>query len=194
MIEQCWEPNLNKIFLDLWRDNFLQVTGQVACCSLCWLNVEPYSWALFKRGLESWVKENDGEEDEVLDKAMEYTGVVAVEVTNMLMSVNKRLREIEPQVLAQQMFRGNGLQNFIHDHQDRLEHIEGQLGDLTIMVDHTIHRQDITLESYHQDLWQVERLNSELLVWVAALEHSRGNLILIDSPELIPVPPLGGLG
>ena len=40
----------------------------------------------------------------------------------------------------------------------------------------------------------MERLNSELLVQVAALKHGRGNLIRINSPELIPVPPLGGLG
>ena len=40
----------------------------------------------------------------------------------------------------------------------------------------------------------MERLNSELLVLVAALEHGRGNPIRIDSPEPIPVPPPGGLG
>ena len=40
----------------------------------------------------------------------------------------------------------------------------------------------------------MERLNSELLVWVAALEHGWGNLIRIDSLEPIPVPPPGGLG
>ena len=38
----------------------------------------------------------------------------------------------------------------------------------------------------------MERLNGELLVWVAALEHGRGNPIIIpDSPALIPVPPPG---
>ena len=40
----------------------------------------------------------------------------------------------------------------------------------------------------------MERLNSKLLVWVAALEHGQGNPIRINSPELIPVPPPGGLG
>ena len=63
-----------------------------------------------------------------------------------------------------------------------------------MMVDHTVHRQDLALESYHQDLRQVERLNSELLVWVAALEYGQGNPIRINSPELIPMPPLMGLG
>ena len=62
------------------------------------------------------------------------------------------------------------------------------------MVDHAVHHQDITLESYCWDLWRVERLNSKLLVQVAALEHGRGNPIRIDSLELIPVPPPGGLG
>ena len=40
----------------------------------------------------------------------------------------------------------------------------------------------------------MEWLNSELLVWVAALKHGRGNLIRIDSLEPIPVPLPGGLG
>ena len=49
-------------------------------------------------------------------------------------------------------------------------------------------------ESYCQDLCQVEALNSELLRRVAALEHGQGNLIIVlDSPELVPVPPPGGL-
>ena len=40
----------------------------------------------------------------------------------------------------------------------------------------------------------MERLNSELLRQVVALEHGQENLILIpDSPEPIPVPPPGGL-
>ena len=50
----------------------------------------------------------------------------------------------------------------------------------------------ITNKSYHWDLHQVERLNSELLRQVAALEHIQGNLIIIlDSPELVLVPPPG---
>ena len=56
------------------------------------------------------------------------------------------------------------------------------------MMDHAVRHQDITLKLYRQDLHQVEWLNRELLRWVAALEHGRGNLIIIpDSPELIPV-------
>ena len=64
-----------------------------------------------------------------------------------------------------------------------------------MMVDHVVCHQDITLESYHQDLCWVEWLNSELLRWVVALEHGQGNLIIIpDSPEPILIPPPGGLG
>ena len=54
--------------------------------------------------------------------------------------------------------------------------------------------QDIALESYRQDLRRVERLNTELLVRVAALEHGRDNPIKIDSLEPLPMPPPGGLG
>ena len=52
---------------------------------------------------------------------MEYARAVGVEVTNMLMSVNKKVQELEPHIPAQHTFRGDSLQNFIHDHQDRLD-------------------------------------------------------------------------
>ena len=125
---------------------------------------------------------------------MEYSRIVGMEVVDMLTSVHKKVRALESRVLTQHMFRGDGLQNFIHNHQDRLEHIKGQLGDLTMMMDHAVCHHDITLESYRQDLRWVERLNRELLRQVAALEHGWGNLIIIpDSPELVLVPPPGGL-
>ena len=60
--------------------------------------------------------EKDGEEDEVLDRAMEYAGVVGVEVANMLVLVNKKVQVIELCVPTQHTFGGNGLQNFICDH------------------------------------------------------------------------------
>ena len=184
----------NETFSDLWRDDFLQATSRVARRSLCQLNVEPYSRALFMRGLESRMEVDDGEENEVLDRAIEYAEAVGVEVVDMLTVVHEKVKALEPQVPAQHTFGGDGLQNFIRNHQDRLEHIKGQLGDLMTMVDHAIHHQDITLELYHWDLWQVERLNSKLLVQVAALEHGQSNPIRINSPEPIPVPPPGGLG
>ena len=146
------------------------------------------------RGLESRTEVDDGEENEVLDRAIEYAEAVGVEVVDMLTVVHEKVKALEPQVPAQHTFGGDGLQNFIRNHQDRLEHIKGQLGDLMTMVDHAIHHQDITLELYHWDLWQVERLNSKLLVQVAALEHGQSNPIRINSPEPIPVPPPGGLG
>ena len=48
-------------------------------------------------------------------------------------------------------------------------------------------------ESYCWDLCQVERLNSELLVQVTALEATQDHLIVIpDSPLPIPIPAPGG--
>ena len=48
VMEHFQAPGLEESFLDLWQDDFLQAMGWVARCSLCWLNVEPYSQALFK--------------------------------------------------------------------------------------------------------------------------------------------------
>ena len=51
----------------------------------------------------------------------------------------------------------------------------------------------MSTESYCQDLHQVERLNSELLVWVMALEGTQDSLIIIpDSPPPIPILAPGG--
>ena len=58
---------------------------------------------------------DNGKENKVLDRVMEYAGAVGVEVTNMLMSVNEKLRNIESWVPAQHTFGGDGLQNFICD-------------------------------------------------------------------------------
>ena len=65
--------------------------------------------------------EGDSEENEVLDRAMEYTGVVGVELVDMLVSVNSKVEAIAPHMPMQHMFRGDSLPNFICDHQDCLE-------------------------------------------------------------------------
>ena len=84
--------------------------------------------------------EKDREEDKVLDRAMEYAGVVGVEVTDMLILVNKKVRAIKPRIPAQHMFGGDGLQNFICDHQDRLEQLEDQLSNLVTMMNNAVGR------------------------------------------------------
>ena len=53
----------------------------------------------------------DGEENMTLDRAMEYAGVVGVELANILASVNSKVEELAPQVPAQHMFGGDGLQD-----------------------------------------------------------------------------------
>ena len=62
---------------------------------------------------------DDGEECEMLERAMEYAGMVGVELADMLTAVHKKVRALELQVPNQHMFRGDGLQNFIQDHQDQ---------------------------------------------------------------------------
>ena len=52
VFEQCQNINENETFLDLWWDNFLQAMAWVAHCSLQQLDVELYTWAIFKRGLK----------------------------------------------------------------------------------------------------------------------------------------------
>ena len=55
----------------------------------------------------------DRENNEVLDRAMEYTGVVGVELADMLVSINSRLLVIELCMPVQHMFGGDGLQDYI---------------------------------------------------------------------------------
>ena len=94
----------------------------------------------------------DGEEYEILDRAVEYTGVVGAELADMLTAVHKKVWALEPCVPAQHTFGGDGLQNFIQDHQDQLERMEGQLGDLTTMTNTAVKRLMIHMESYYWDL------------------------------------------
>ena len=75
----------------------------------------------------------------------------------------------------------------------RSEHLEGSFQDLMTMVDHAVRRLLLANESYCWDLCRVERLNSELLVWVMALEGTRDSPIIIpDSPPPMPIPAPGG--
>ena len=110
---------------------------------------------------------------------MEYVGVIGVEVADMLVSVNQKVWALEPQVPAQHTFGGNGLQDFIHDYQDHLEHLKGQVQDLTMMMEHVVGRLSVANEAQRQ-------LINKLLVWVMVLEGSQ------DSLEPIPIPAPGG--
>ena len=94
--------------------------ARVGCHSLCQLGLEPYSQVVFKWGLKVRKAEGDGEENKVLDRAMEYAGVVGVELADMLVSINLKVEVIAPHVPMQHTFGRDGLQNFIHDHQDHL--------------------------------------------------------------------------
>ena len=63
------------------------------------------------------------------------------------------------------------------------------------MTNQVVEQLMIWSESYCWDLRRVEVVNVDLLRRMAALEHGQGNLILVpDSPEPIPVPPLVILG
>ena len=51
---------------------------------------------IFRWGLKVRNAEGDGEEDLVLDRAMEYAGVVGVELADMLVSVNSKVEALVP--------------------------------------------------------------------------------------------------
>ena len=80
----------------VWWDDFLQATNKIAHCSLHHLGLEPYSQVIFKQGLKARSSEKDGEEAEVLDRAIEYAGVVGVELADILVSVNLKVEALAP--------------------------------------------------------------------------------------------------
>ena len=65
--------------------------GKVACQTLHWLHLKLYSRTLMKWGLKLRGSGKDREECEVLDRAMEYAGMIGVEVTDMLMAVHEKV-------------------------------------------------------------------------------------------------------
>ena len=97
------------MFLDLWQDDFLQATSRVTHCSLCQLGLEPYSWAVFKQGLKLRGEPRNVERNETLNRAMEYAGVVGVELVDMLASINSKVEAIAPCVPTQHTFGRDGL-------------------------------------------------------------------------------------
>ena len=111
--------------------------------------LKPYSRAIYKQGLKARKVEGDGEESETLDRAMEYTGVVGVELVDMLVSVNAKVKDLAPRVPAQHTFGGDGLWDYIHDHQDCLEHLEGQFNNLVTMTENMVGKLSVVSESYH---------------------------------------------
>ena len=115
---------------------------------------------------------------------MEYAGVVRAKLADMLMMVHEKVKALEPWVPTQHTFGGDGLQNFIRDHQDELEHLSHQVENLTTMANEAVTRLQVGQECQRQDLWKAEVINAELLRRVAALEHGRDNPIMIlDSPK-----------
>ena len=96
--------------------------------------------------------EDDGEECEALDWAMEYAGTVGVEVTDMLMTIHEKVHALEPQVPTQHTFGGDDLQNFIRNHQDRLENLEHQIENLMMMMNEAVTRLQVREECNRWDL------------------------------------------
>ena len=126
---------------------------------------------------------------------MEYAGVVGAELADMLMVVHEKVKVIEPRVPTQHTFGGDGLQNFIRDHQDELERLSHQVENLTMMTNKAVRKLQVGQERQRADLRMAEAVNAELLRRVAALEHGRENPIVIpDSPEALPVRPPFVLG
>ena len=76
----------------------MQAMARVSHHSLCWLGLEPYSWAVFKQGLKVRKAKGNSEENKTLDRVMEYVGVVGVELVDILVSINPRVEELVPHV------------------------------------------------------------------------------------------------
>ena len=139
--------------------------------------------------------DDDGEEYKGLERAMEYAGVIRAKLADMLTMVHKKVKAIEPRVPTQHTFSGDGLQNFIHDHQEELERLSHQVENLTTMMNEAVQRLQVGQERQRADLQMAEAVNAELLRRVVALEHGQDNLIMIpDSPEALPVWPPFVLG
>ena len=90
--------------------------------------------------------DNDREEYEGLERVMEYAGVVGAELVDMLTMVHKKAKALEPQVPTQHTFRGDGLQNFIQDHQEELERLSHQVENLTTMTNEAVMRLQVGQE------------------------------------------------
>ena len=116
--------NENEAFNDLWQDNFLQVTSKIRRWALRTLGVEPYTLALLKWGLKSRLELRNVERNKTLDRVMEYSRSVGVELVDMLASINLKVDELVPHMPTQHIFGGNGLCQFNQDHQDHFEQLE----------------------------------------------------------------------
>ena len=64
----------------------------------------------------------------------------------MLTAVNEEVKAIEPRVPAQHTFGGDGLQNFIRDHQEELERLSHQVENLTTMTNKAVRRLQVGQE------------------------------------------------
>ena len=128
---------------------------------------------MLARGLKARKANDNGEEYEGLERAMEYAGVVGAELADMLTAVHEKVKAIEPRVPAQHTFGGDGLQNFIRDHQEELERLSHQVENLTTMMNEVVRRLQVGQECQRQDLRKAEAVNTELLRQVVALEYGR---------------------
>ena len=74
------------------------------------------------------------------------------------------MKAIELRVLAQHTFGGDGLQNFIRDHQEELERLSHQVENLTTMTNKAVRRLQVGQERQQADLRMAEerqRLTAE---------------------------------
>ena len=107
-------------FADLFRDDYLQVVSRVERQALCCLdNMTPYCRLVLRRGLCTRQEHGTGM-GAGIDYSMEYTGIVG----GMMMGL---MAEMNDWILAGHTFGGDGLQDFISDHQTRLEEGEANM-------------------------------------------------------------------
>ena len=95
MLDQIKDLSPEETFSDLWRDDFLQVMSKVAHRTVHWLNLKLYSCAVLKQGLKVRKAKDNREECKVLERAMEYTGTVGVELADMQTAVHEKVQALE---------------------------------------------------------------------------------------------------
>lgn len=185
-------------FEDLFRDDFLQAAGSVERRALRRLdNITPYCRSVLRRGLRARQEQGTGMGAGV-DYAMEYAGVVGGMVMGLLADFNERIP-------AGHTFGGDGLRDFIGDHQNRLEEGEanvdalcGEMARMRTSLEHVVESNRILVEDNRAFFACINMLvgaQQTLYERVTALEGTRENPIEIpDDEEPVPVPPPVGAG
>lgn len=180
-------------FADLFRDDYLQVVSRVERQALCCLdNMTPYCRSVLKRGLCARQEHGTGM-GAGIDYSMEYMGIVG----GMMMGL---MAEMNDWIPAGHTFGGDGLRDFISDHQTRLEEgeanmdaLRGEMAWMRTSLEQVEAMNWILIKDNQAFFASINMLlgaQQAIYEWVTALEGTRDNPIEVpDSLRPIPIPP-----